>query len=94
MKKFGIKVSVSTLLLAVGVAVPMSLSSCSAPENAQLAIGGAEMWQNNCSRCHNFRDPGIYNDEQWSLAMQHMRVRGGLTGEEHDKILQFLQSAN
>ena len=55
---------------------------------------GAILWSENCSRCHNFRNPTSYSDLQWSVAMHHMRVRANLTADEHRKILEFLQMSN
>ncbi len=66
-------------------------------EVATLSVNemmGAKLWENNCIRCHNPRPPRSLNDRQWEIAMQHMRVRGGLTGEEARQILRFLQAAN
>lgn len=53
---------------------------------------GAELWANNCSRCHNIRSPQSLSPAQWEVAMLHMRVRANLTPEEHQKILAFLKS--
>ncbi|HAM70520.1 MAG TPA: hypothetical protein DCM86_02640 [Verrucomicrobiales bacterium] len=55
---------------------------------------GAQLWGQNCGRCHNIRSPGMYSDAQWEVAVMHMRVRANLTGEEHRKILAFLKSAH
>lgn len=56
--------------------------------------GGAQLWSENCARCHNYRSPSSYSDAQWEVAMFHMRVRANLTAEEHKKILAFLKSGN
>lgn len=53
---------------------------------------GAELWANNCVRCHNIRSPSNYSPAQWEVIMMHMRVRANLTPEEHKKILEFLKS--
>lgn len=54
--------------------------------------GGAQLWAENCQRCHNMRSPSSYNDAQWEVAMMHMRLRANLLPEEHKKILAFLKS--
>ena len=61
---------------------------------AQLASGkgGAELWSENCSRCHNLRAPDYYTPGRWAVVTQHMRVRGYLTGEETRQVTAFLQS--
>ncbi|MFB3090560.1 MAG: cytochrome c5 family protein [Gammaproteobacteria bacterium] len=55
---------------------------------------GAQQWANNCSRCHNMRDPKEFRDDEWKPIMQHMRLRAGLTGQQARDILTFLQSSN
>jgi hypothetical protein len=54
--------------------------------------GGAELWAENCVRCHNIRSPSNYSPAQWEVVMMHMRVRANLTPEEHKKILEFLKA--
>jgi hypothetical protein len=56
--------------------------------------GGAELWAENCIRCHNIRSPSNYSPAQWEVVMMHMRVRANLTTEEHKKILEFLKSGS
>ena len=70
-------------------------STTDAPDGvAPLPKSPAEMWEDNCGRCHNFRDPGSLDDAQWKVAMHHMRVRANLTAEEAEGILKFLQASN
>jgi hypothetical protein len=66
-------------------------------QSGEVAAGttgksGAELWANNCVRCHNIRSPSNYSPAQWEVVMMHMRVRANLTPEEHKKILEFLKS--
>ena len=56
--------------------------------------GGAQLWAENCNRCHNFRSPGTYSDAQWDVAMDHMRVIGNLTADDSRAILSFLKAGN
>tara|TARA_R110000782_G_scaffold30891_13_gene76609 strand:- start:4509 stop:5045 length:537 start_codon:yes stop_codon:yes gene_type:complete len=58
------------------------------------SIRGAKEWANNCSRCHNMRDPKEFRDDKWRLIVAHMRVRAGFTGQQSRDILAFLQSSN
>ena len=55
---------------------------------------GAQQWANNCSRCHNMRDPKEFRDDLWAPVVLHMRVRAGLTGQQARDITAFLQSSN
>lgn len=70
-----------------------------APENAQASAAvpgktGAELWAENCSRCHNFRPPNSFSEAQWHAIVHHMRQRANLTGQEARAITVFLQSSN
>ncbi len=55
---------------------------------------GALMWNQNCMRCHNLRNPRERSDRQWDIIVHHMRVRANLTAQEQRLITRFLQSAN
>jgi len=63
------------------------------PEKGDF-VKGAKAWADNCTRCHNLRDPKELRDDQWITTTFHMRVRGGLTGQETRDILTFLQQSN
>lgn len=92
-----------TILLAAGAStlvVGCSNNSASnvSTENAQTAAApektGAELWAENCSRCHNFRPPQSFNDAQWHAVVHHMRERANLTGAEARAITLFLQASH
>lgn len=51
---------------------------------------GAQEWSNNCARCHNARGPSEFSSQQWQTIMLHMRLQGGLTGQEARDIYSFL----
>jgi hypothetical protein len=56
--------------------------------------GGAQLWAENCTRCHNAPSPDRYSDAQWDVILQHMRMRANLTGEEARQIAEFLKASN
>lgn len=66
----------------------------SASSQAPPAKGGAQLWSENCARCHNMRSPSSYSDAQWEVTVHHMRFIAGLTGEQQRAITEFLKSAN
>jgi nitrate/TMAO reductase-like tetraheme cytochrome c subunit len=80
----------------------MSLSGCAldwsardSDEAAQrIGKGGAQLWAENCRHCHNFRAPTSYSADQWEVAVNHMRIRAGLTTEEARSIAAFLKAAH
>ena len=55
---------------------------------------GAQLWGENCVRCHNTPSPAAYNNVDWETIGLHMRVRANLTADETKKMVEFLQSAN
>src|SRR3954454_23262763 len=55
---------------------------------------GAQLWSENCTRCHYVRPPDAYSAAQWTVVMQHMRLRANLTGSEEREILRFLQAGS
>jgi len=86
----------STLKIAVFLLVGTMTSLIYAfdyPEKGDVSAG-AKAWAENCTRCHNMRSPSDLRDDQWVTTTFHMRVRGGLTGQEARDILTFLQSSN
>src|SRR5438046_6819287 len=88
-------------VMTISCAATTWLSSCAANQQsgqvsaaAETGKGGAELWAENCIRCHNIRSPSSYSPAQWEVVMMHMRVRANLTPEEHKKILEFLKSGS
>ncbi len=55
---------------------------------------GAQLWAENCVRCHNVPPPGDYDDAQWHIILFHMQQRANLTDLQRKKILKFLLSDN
>jgi cytochrome c5 len=56
--------------------------------------GGAQLWADNCMRCHNGRPPEEFSGAQWDTIVHHMRLRANLTGEEAREIVAFLKASN
>lgn len=69
-------------------------AAVSTQDDPMKFANGAKTWADNCARCHNMRDPKSLRDDQWRVAIAHMRVRAGLTGEEAENVLVFLQQTN
>jgi hypothetical protein len=79
------------------IAVTWLIGCATNKQSGEVAAGatgksGAQLWAENCIRCHNIRSPGSLSPAQWEVAMMHMRVRVNLTPEEHKKILAFLKA--
>lgn len=96
------KITHSPILLTTACALVVTIVSAFAGGPAPAApspaapVGksGAQLWADNCQRCHNFRSPSSYSHAQWDVAMLHMRVRANLTPEQSRKILEFLKSSS
>ena len=94
MKLYSIKNIFLSSLSVLGLALAVSsVQAADYPEKGDF-VKGAKAWADNCTRCHNLRDAGELRDDQWITSMFHMRVRGGLTGQETRDILTFLQNSN
>ncbi len=89
MKKISIIMSLFSFMVIAGI-----ISSCSAVSSLADAKSGAQLWGENCIRCHNAPSPETFSDVEWDVAMMHMRVRANLTETEVVKIAEFLKSAN
>ncbi|HUZ58698.1 MAG TPA: cytochrome c [Hanamia sp.] len=79
------------ILLALGLVVStlVELNSCTASKKIE-AKSGAQLWAENCQRCHNTPSPSTFSPEQWKTIGMHMQTRALLTDKEIDKIVAFL----
>ena len=55
---------------------------------------GAAEWATNCVRCHEMREPSEFDDALWKPIVLHMRLEGGLTGQQARDILAFIQASD
>lgn len=93
MKKFIRKNLVQGVAIVALMAAATMSSAADYPAKGDFAAG-AKAWNDNCNRCHNMRGPQELRDDQWITTVFHMRVRGGLTGQETRDIITFLQVSN
>jgi mono/diheme cytochrome c family protein len=93
----------AVIVIALAVLTWLVIGCSTEKQSTEVAAGttaaptgksGAELWAENCVRCHNIRSPSSYSPAQWEVVMMHMRVRANLTPEEHKKILGFLKSGS
>ena len=77
-------------LATAGPSVQMASAD---PPGASAPKGRAQLWAENCPRCHNARPATFYTLREWDVAMHHMRVRCSLTAEEHKKIMEFFKAS-
>jgi hypothetical protein len=94
MKKIlNIRNIITTLTIWAGIGAVIIANGCM--ESKMVAEkSGAQLWAENCQRCHNTPSPTTFSDEQWVTVGMHMQSRALLTNTERDKIVEFLKSAN
>ena len=90
---YRIKISSIAGIMAITIISFMLMNGCKVPESI-ASKSGAQLWGENCNRCHNAPDPKTYSDDQWDAATEHMRQKAILTNTEITKIRIFLKSAN
>jgi len=76
----------------IGIMI-ININGCKVSE-AVAGKSGAQLWGENCRRCHNAPDPGTFTSDQWVTVGMHMQTRALLTNTERDKIVKFLQGEN
>ncbi|HYV94912.1 MAG TPA: cytochrome c [Chitinophagales bacterium] len=81
------------IVLACSVAFSVILFSSCAPTQKIKDKTGAQLWGENCNRCHNAPSMEQYGKDQWVVIGDHMRVRANVTDEEASKIVAFLQGS-
>ena len=71
----------------------MLINGCSVSKKV-TDKSGAQLWAENCNRCHNAPGPGEFNNANWDIVGTHMQVRANLTKTQIDKVIDFLKSTN
>ncbi|HEY8658724.1 MAG TPA: cytochrome c [Hanamia sp.] len=84
---------ISVLTIIVITLSSLLLNSCSVSKKV-ADKSGAQLWGENCSRCHNAPGPGEFNNDNWEVVGMHMQVRTNIIKPDMDKIIDFLKSAN
>lgn len=91
--KTSIRIKAIFATLAIATAFTVAVESCKTPESITMKTG-AQLWGENCNRCHNAPDPHTFSDDQWDAACEHMHQKALLTDTEIAKIRDFLKQAN
>jgi hypothetical protein len=76
-------------MAGMGILVAIIMNSCVESQKV-AAKSGAQLWAENCQRCHNTPSPTSFSHDQWITLGMHMQTRAQLTGNERDKIVSFL----
>jgi nitrate/TMAO reductase-like tetraheme cytochrome c subunit len=78
------------LLISIISGSSLLLDSC-APTKEVAEKSGAQLWGENCNRCHNAPSQDQYSKDQWTIIGSHMKLKAGLTNTEVTKIISFLK---
>jgi mono/diheme cytochrome c family protein len=85
---------------AIGLTILAMVALLAGPATVQAQVNpvligeGAQVWANNCGRCHNIRPPTERTDAQWTIILMHMRARANLTRHQAEAVLAYLQATN
>lgn len=88
------KIKYILVLFVAVLTTTFFIQSCTSSKEMIANKSGAQLWGENCTRCHNAPSPGDFNDVQWKTIGLHMQDRANLTKDETEKIVAFLQSIN
>jgi hypothetical protein len=80
----------SPINLAEGFA-PWRQPRPDAPQSFEESLTGGEVFAMYCNQCHNARALGERPFANYQNVAAHMRVRANLTGEENEKLIEFLR---
>lgn len=84
------KLTILSLLVLMIGSIILVLDSCTASQKISMK-SGAQLWSENCQRCHNTPSPSTFSHEQWETIGMHMQSRALLTDVEKNKIVEFLK---
>ena len=93
MKNISIKRIPVSIAIVMAIICLYAINGCKTSE-AVASKSGAQLWGENCRRCHNPPSPSTYSEQQWITVGMHMQSRALLTDAERDKIVDFLKGAN
>jgi len=89
MKRINLKTRTWVLIFGTTITIFIIINSCAQNKNIS-AKSGAQLWVENCQKCHNTPSPESFSHEQWVTVGMHMQTRAQLTDAERDKIVKFL----
>ena len=87
------KLMIISVITAMMFSMGFNMSGCKVPAKI-AAKSGAQLWGENCTRCHFVPSPADFGDPDWELIVSHMRLRANLTATESKKIVEFLKMTN
>jgi hypothetical protein len=83
----------TVIVTGIIVLIALLFHSCTVSQKIE-AKSGAQLWAENCQRCHNTPSPSTFSGDQWETVGMHMQTRALLTDKERDKIVGFLKTSS
>jgi hypothetical protein len=90
MKIFPFNKFVAFSIIILGLMAMIIFNGCKASQQISSKTG-AQLWAENCQRCHNTPSPSSFSPDQWETVGLHMQSRSLITDEERNKIVAFLK---
>jgi cytochrome c2 len=90
MKTFSINTFAVISIMVLSFMAVVTISSCKASQQISSKTG-AQLWAENCQRCHNTPSPSTFSPDQWETVGLHMQSRSLITDDERNKIVAFLK---
>jgi hypothetical protein len=90
MKNFQNKKKVAVIFILTAIFDSAIFIGCASSAKI-TAKSGAQLWTENCQRCHNTPSPSTFSHEQWVTIGMHMQSRALITETEKNKIVAFLK---
>ncbi len=84
----------SKTLLKWAVVLLLHPATAAAQQDPMAIAAGAQVYSNNCARCHNARASSERTDLEWVVIVLHMRARANLTKTQANTVLAFRQATN
>ncbi len=82
--------SPTSLIISFIIVLILTLISCKVNQSV-AGKSGAQLWGENCQRCHNTPSPTSFSPDQWETIGMHMQTRALITEQDRKKIVEFLQ---
>lgn len=85
--------TLTTLLVFAALALGALQARAQSVDPARMAEG-AQVFADNCQRCHSVRSPAERTDREWYTIVSHMRTRANLTRSEAEAVVVYLKASN
>ena len=76
---------ITTIIIFLIISGSAFLISSCAPTKEIAEKSGAQLWGENCNRCHSAPSQDQYSKDQWGIIGIHMKLKAGITDDERIK---------